>query len=255
MFASFSSLCPPAAAGLLLFACSALAENPLQPIMCAPDKVVLHDDFSTPGPINKQQWEPRQGTQWKIEDGVLRGQPSTSEHQASVPSHKGLEPRIAAPGTPREFIAKFSVRFVGGSETDVSPFVEFGHHVCRLRLSSTGAELLAGPDAIRVAEAKEFHYEPGKWCHMLAELHGEDFVIQIADGPTLYARHALFAQPPPAGAAGLGLAGTRGGTAEIDDVTLSSVKPGTLPGWEARRDAFPKFTPIAPPSKGKKAVE
>ena len=253
MLPSFSSRCLPFAASLV-FACSAFAENPLQPIMCVPDQVVLHDDFSTPGPINKQQWEPRQGTQWKIEDGVLRGQPSTPEHQASAPSHKGLEPRIAAPGTPREFIAKFSVRFVGGKETDIAPFVEFGHHVCRLRLSSTGAELVTGEGATRVAEASDFHFEPGKWYYMLAELHGEDFVIQIADGPTLYARHELFAKPPPAGRS-FGVAGTGGGTVDIDDVTISSVKPGTLPGWEARRDAFPKFTPVAPAGKGKKAAD
>jgi hypothetical protein len=242
-------------AALLLFAGSAFAENPLQPIMCMPDKVVLQDDFSTPGPINKQQWEPRQGTQWKIEDGVLRGWPSTPEHQASVPSHKGLEPRIAAPGTPKEFIAKFSIRFLGGAETDISPFVEFGHHVCRLRLSSKGAELLAGEGPTRVAETKDFHFEPGKWYRMLAELQGEDFVIQIADGPTIYARNEIFSKPPPAGAAGLGVAGTRGGTVEIDDVTISSIKPGTISGWEARRDVFPKFTPVPPTAKGKKAAE
>jgi len=249
----FPSYCLPVAAGLF-FGCSAIAENPLQPIMCAPDQAVIQDDFSKAGPIDKKQWEPRQGAQWKIEDGVLRGWPSTPEHQASVPSHKGLEPRIAAPTTPKEFIAKFSIRFVGGTETDVSPFVEFGHHVCRLRLSSTGAELVTGADTTPVAEAKDFHFEPGKWYHMLAELQGQDFVIQIADGPTIYARNENFAKPPPAGAAGFGVAGTRGGTVEIDDVTISSIKPGTLPGWEARRDAFPKFTPVAP-AKGKKAAD
>jgi hypothetical protein len=254
MFPSISCFRLPAAA-LLLFASAAFAENPLQPIMCLPDKVILQEDFSTPGAINKQQWEPRQGTQWKVEDGVLRGWPSTPEHQASVPSHKGLEPRIAAPTTPKEFVAKFSVRFIGGAETDISPFVEFGHHVCRLRLSSHGAELLAGEGTTRVAETKDFHFEPGKWYHMLAELQGEDFVIQIADGPTIYARNEIFTKPPPAGAAGFGMAGTRGGTVEIDDVTISSVKPGTVPGWEARRDAFPKFTAVLPAAKGKKPAE
>jgi hypothetical protein len=242
-------------AASLAIACSALADSPLQPLMCVPDKVALHDDFSTPGPINKQQWEPRQGTQWKIEDGVLRGHPSTPEHQASVPSHKGLEPRIAAPVTPPQFIASFSVRFIGGAETDISPFVEFGHHVCRLRLSSKGAELLTGSDGIRVAETKDFHFEPGKWYHMLAEMQGEEFVIQIAGGPTVYARNELFTKPPPAGAAGFGVAGTRDGTVEIDDVTLSSVKPGTLPGWDKKRDSFPKFAPVSPAGKAKKAAE
>ncbi len=242
---------------IAITACSASAENPLRPIMCVKEKVVLLDDFSKPGVFDKKQWAPRQGTQWKAEDGVLRGRPSTTEHQASVPSHKGLEPRIAAPVTPPQFIAKFSVRFSGGSETDIAPFVEFGHHVCRLHLASSGAELLAGPDATRVAEAKDFHYEPGKWYQMLAEMQGDEFVIQIAGGSTIYAKSAIFAQPAASGADGLGVAGPRDGTAEIDDVTISSVKPGVQPGWAARRDAFPKFTPVEskPARKGKKAGE
>ena len=241
----------------LIAACSAFAENPLHPILCISDKVVLQEDFSKPGAIDKKTWNARQGTQWKIEDGVLRGRPSTPEFQAAATSHKGLEPRIAAPVTPPQFIAKFSVRFSGGAETDVAPFVEFSHHVCRLRLSSTGAELLAGSEATRVAEAKNFRYEPGKWYQMLAELQGDEFVIQIAGGPTLYAQNAIFAQPGEKGANGLGIAGPRDGVAELDDVTLASVKPGTQPGWAAKRSAFPKFTPVAPTpgKKGKKAKE
>ncbi len=244
-------------AASLITAGSAFAENPLQPIMCVADKTVMQEDFSKPGAIDKKQWQARQGTQWKIEDGVLRGRPSTPEHQASVPSHKGLEPRVAAPVTPPQFIAKFSVRFSGGSETDVAPFAEFGHHVCRVHFTSAGAEMLAGPDLTRVAEAKDFHYEPGKWYRMLAELQGDEFVLQIAGGPTLYARHAIFAQPAASGADGLGIAGPRDGMAEIDDVMLASVKPGTQPGWAARREAFPKFAPVASKAarKGKKANE
>ncbi len=60
------------------------AANQLRPIMCVEDKVALQDDFSKPGALNKQQWAARQGTQWTIEDGVLRGRPSTPEHRASA---------------------------------------------------------------------------------------------------------------------------------------------------------------------------
>lgn len=239
----------------IMIAGSTFAENPLRPIMCVADKTVLQDDFSKAGVFDKKQWAARQGTQWKIEDGVLRGRPSTPEHQASVPSHKGLEPRIAAPVTPPQFIAKVSVRFSGGSETDIAPFVEFGHHVCRVRLSSNGAEVLAGPDATRVAEAKDFHYEPGKWYQVLAEMQGDEFVIQIAGGPTIYAKNAIFAQPAASGADGLGVAGPRDGIAEIDDVMLASVKPGVQPGWAAKRDAFPKFAPVESKPARKKAKE
>ena len=82
--------------------------NDLQPLMAVADQVVLQDDFSTPGPVNKKQWGTKQGTQWIVEEGVLRGKPSTPEYQASRKDHFGYEPRIASPVTPTPFIAKLS---------------------------------------------------------------------------------------------------------------------------------------------------
>jgi len=205
---------------------------------------VLQDDFSKTGPLDKKIWAKRQGTQWAVEEGVLRGKPSTPEFQASKKDHKGLEPRLSAPITPPQFIAKFSVRFEGGSETAIVPFVEFGHHVCRIRLTKDGAEVLADHESTKVAESKELKYEPGKWLHALAELKGEEFVIQFADGPTIYAKHACFAKPVPSGGNGLGLAGPKSGIAELDNVTFWSIKPDEQPAWAAKRDALPKFAPV-----------
>lgn len=223
----------------------------LKPLMTVPDQVVLQDDFSQPGPFNKKHWGARQGTQWKVEEGVLRGRPSTPEYQAKKKDHFGYEPRISAPITPSPFMAKFSVRFTGGSETNIVPFVEFGHHVCRLRLSADGLELLADGETVRVAQVKEFKPEPGKWLHFLVEMKGDEVVIQIAGGPTLHARHECFAKAVASGGNGLGFAGPKGGMVEIDDVTLSTVKAEELPTWKARRAAFPPFTPLE--VKAKKA--
>ena len=226
---------------------SALAADPktaLRPLLAQPDQIVMTDDFSKPGPFNKEHWGARQGTQWAVVDGVLRGTPSTPEYQATKKDHKGYEPRISAPVTPTQFIAQFSVRFEGGSETAIVPFVEFGHHVCRLRLTKDGAELLADHEGTRVAESKDLKFTPGKWHHVLAEMKGGEFVIQFANGPTLYAKHDCFAKPAPSGGAGLGLAGPKGGTAELDNVTIWSIKAEQQPGWSARRDALPKFEPV-----------
>ena len=216
----------------------------LKPLLALPDKVVMQDDFSKAGPFNRQHWGARQGTQWVVEDGVLRGRPSTPEFQAKKKDHFGYEPRISAPVTPPQFIAQFSVRFTGGSETFIVPFIEFGHHICRLRLSKEGAELLAEGESLKVAESKELKYEPGRWYHVLAEMKGDEVVIQIADGPTLHARHAGFSKPVEKGASGLGIAGPKNGMAEIDNVTFWSIQAAEQPGWAAKRDSLPKFEPV-----------
>lgn len=223
----------------------------LKPLMARPDQIVLQDDFSKTGPLDRKAWAKRQGTQWAVEDGVLRGKPSTPEFQASKKDHKGLEPRLSAPITPAQFIAKFSVRFSGGSETGIVPFIEFGHHVCRIRFTKDGVEVLADGESTRVAESKVLKYEPGRWLHALAELKGEEFVIQFDGGSTIYAKHACFAKPAPGGGNGLGVAGPKGGLVEIDDVTLWSIQAEEQPGWAATRDALPKSEPAVLSAKKK----
>lgn len=159
-----------------LFLTSIASAADLQPLLAVPDQVVLQDDFSKAGPLDKKAWAKRQGTQWTVEDGVLRGMPSTPEFQASKEDHKGLEPRLSAPITPAQFIAKFSLRFDGG--------------------------------------------------------------------PTLYAKHVCFAKPVPSGGNGLGLAGPKDGTVELDNVTLWNIKADAQSTWAAKRDTLPKFAPV-----------
>ena len=161
----------------------AAERSTLLPLMAIPDKVALRDDFSKDGPVDKTDWLSRQGTRWRIADGVLRGIPSSSEYQAKRSHHKGFEPRASVPKTPSEFIATFSFRFLEGKENAVVPFIEFGHHVCRVKFSTKeGAFILADSETLRVANGSGFKYQPGKWFHVLAELKGEEFVIQFADG-------------------------------------------------------------------------
>ena len=118
----------------LMPACLAADWGTLQPLMVIPEKSVLQETFSKSGPVNKTIWQSRQGTRWSIEQGVLRGRTSSKEYQASRTHHYGYEPRVSVPVTPAEFLAGFSFRFVGGEESDIVPFVEFGHHVCRVKI-------------------------------------------------------------------------------------------------------------------------
>lgn len=200
----------------------AAADSPanLKPIMAVPDAVVLQEDFSKPHELKKGVWQKRQGTRWAIDEGLLRGQQSSPEYQAKKKDHFGYEPRLSIPVTPPEFIASFSFRFIEGSETAIVPFIEFGHHVCRVRFSKEGATLLADHETLKLAEATDFVWQSGKWYHALAEMKGGRFVMQIDGGPTLYAQHDSFAAPPSSGGNGFGVAGPKRGFVELDNLTI-----------------------------------
>jgi hypothetical protein len=240
----------------LALALSIASAAELKPLLGQPDQAVLQDDFSKVGALDKKQWAARQGTQWAIEEGVLQGKPSAPEYQAKRKDHFGYEPRISAPITPPHFIAQFSVRFNGGSETAIAPFIELGHHVCRLHLSKSGVEMLVDHESVKVAESKELKLESEKWYHVLAEMKGDEVVVQFADGPTLYARHAGFTKPAEGTANGLGIAGPKGGSVEIDNVTLWSIKADEQLSWAAKRDTLAKLEPVpVVKTKGKAKAE
>jgi hypothetical protein len=218
-----------------------LAEE-LKPIMVKAGKQVLTAQFSQDGPLKKAQFKSNQGTRWVAKKGVLFGQQSSPKFQAKKKDHKGLEPRMSCPVTPKEFIAKFSIRFIDGKATKIVPFVEFGHHIVRLRIQKVGIDIVADYESMQLAKAP-FVWEMGEWYHCLAELKGEEFVIQIQNGPTLYAKHQIFTQPNPSGGNGLGVAGARGGFIEMDNITFWEAG-GEQPTWQERQKKFPEYTPV-----------
>lgn len=246
----------PATLAALLIAGVARADDPpaLAPLLTVPGEAVLETAFDRPVyQLPKSTWAARQGTQWRIAGGVLSGTPSSKEYQAKRTHHRGLEPRLSIPPTPAEFAARFSIRFLEGEETDIVPFVEFGHHVIRLRFDrAEGVTLLADHESVKLAEDRSWLYEPGRWIHLYAELKGEDFVIQIADGPTLHATHPVLSQPNPSGGNGVGVAGTRGGTVEIDNLAIWEIGEEPAPGWKERKGRFPVFEPVVVREKPEK---
>jgi hypothetical protein len=131
-------------APLLMITTLCLAKDPVTFGPAISDQLVFEEDFEKPtGKLSRDTYQSRQGTRWKIADGVLRGIPSSAEFQANKKSHRGFEPRLSVPVTPAECIARFSIRFLEGEETAIVPFIEFGHHIVRLRFSQTeGVSLL-----------------------------------------------------------------------------------------------------------------
>jgi hypothetical protein len=226
---------------LLITTMSLTAE--LKPLMNTLGEVSYKSDFSEKVQLKKAGWKISQKTRWEIKDGVLWGQQSTAENQASKKDHKGLEPRIAFPAIPKKFIAKLSVKFEKGKAHKIVPFVEFGHHIVRLRFRPDFVDVVADYESMQLAKSVELKWQEGVWYHLMAELKGEEFVIQIQDGPTLYAKHKVFTQSAPSGSDGLGIAGPRGGLVEVDNVTFWE-SAGENENWSKKKEIFPEYTPI-----------
>lgn len=214
----------------------------LKPLLAVPDKIVLQEDYSQPKSLAPEVYSKRQGTQWAIDEGVLRGSPSPPEFQAKKQDHQGFEPRISIPACPRDFLIQFDVRFIGGEPTPRFPFLEFGHHMARLAWSNGGeATLVADGESVLLAKVPNFKIEPGRWYRALGETKREEIVIQFAGGPTIYGKHASLDNEK----SGFGVCGTKGGTVELDNVTVWSVKAETQPDWPQQRSKLPQVEPTA----------
>jgi hypothetical protein len=223
------------------------AEEPfhgLTPLMVVPKECVLKDDFSKEGVVDEKSFIPQQGTQWKIANGVLHGTESTKEYQASKPDHNGLQARLELPTTPPQYMATFSVRFIGGTPDKNTPVLQFGHHVTHLRILPTGTDLLASRESLRVAEAPDFKLVDGEWYHVMVEVKGDEVVVQFAKGPVFYGKHESYADPVKSKNRKIGFAGAVGGVIELDDVSVWSINEEVKKEWPENRAKIPPFEPV-----------
>ena len=213
----------------------------LAPRWLVPDQKVFEDDFSQVRELKALPakspaigaWNPNQGTRWKVVDGVLRGEASAPEYQASHDTHKGVHPRIVLTKTPADYVLKFSLRLVDGKpyvadqRRSVAPFIEIGHHIARVTWGANGAMLLADGDTLQLDVAPGFQLAPGKWHVVMVERRGDEVCVQFQDGPTFHGKHPSYRSELHA----VMLGGLEAGHLEVDDVTVWSVKAGEQPGW------------------------
>ena len=251
---------------LLVVVQSAIAAD-VSPKWLVPDQVLFADDFSQPrGEIKLDRkkapnapWVPNQGTRWEVVDGVLRGRASSPEFQASHETHRGVHPRMVLSKTPEKYVLRFSMRlidgipFEAGKRKSVAPFIEIGHHICRVTWDVNGATLLADGDTTQLANDKDFKLVPGKWETVLVERRDDEVLVQFADGPVFHGKHASYVTDPHA----VMIGGLEAGTMEIDNVTLWSIKEGTQPEWTAFASKLPpqQNLVLRPKTPGRIAAE
>lgn len=220
-----------------------LQAGELTPLWLVPDQKIFADDFSQVRELKALpakspavgDWNPNQGTRWKIVDGVLRGEASSAEYQAAHETHKGVHPRIVLTRTPAEYVLKFSMRLVDGKpfvadqRRSIPPFIEIGHHIARVTWGVNGAMLLADGDTLQLDAAPSFGPKVGSWLTVLVERRADEVCVQFQDGPTFHGKHPSYRSDLHA----VMLGGLEAGHLEIDDVTVWSVKSGEQPGWAA----------------------
>ena len=228
--------------------------DPPEPWMVIADKKVMSLDSTKPGPVDASIAKPHQGTPWVHVDGLLRGNPTSPEEQATKKSHNGAAPRLIFVTTPSEYLAQFSIRFIGSEKSGDTgrPLIDLGHHVCALTLGGDkGAMLTVNRHSLLVAQAESFKLEDGKTYHFQIEVKGPETLIRITDGPTLYATNEFLEGKKRT----IGLAGAEQGTIEIDAFSIWSLKDGVQKGWSQRRDKLSAMKPVQlkePPAKKKR---
>ncbi len=105
--------------------------------------------------------------------------------------------------------------------------------MARVSFLSDGAMLTFGGlrDRVVLDSKPDFRLEPGHWYHVLGEVKGKEVLITIEDGPTFYGRNPGIADQRD----GFGLCGLRGGTMDLDNITVWSVQFELQQSWSGTR--------------------
>jgi hypothetical protein len=202
---------------------AAADQNRLAPILASPGKVHLEMDFEKDFVVKNGHkfFTLGQGTTWVAKAGVLVGTESSPKYQAKKKAqgngHLGTAPRLQFPNSPKDVILKYSFKIVGGKGTKLLPMIEAGHHLRRIYFGAEGSKILVEHEKTTIAE-NDFVLKTDKWHHVMIELKGDEFLVRLQDGPTLYGRH------PGVGAEfgnyNIGITATNKGTIYIDNMTI-----------------------------------
>ena len=189
-------------------------ENTLKPLLLKRGETVILEPFDKDSET-VQSWG-KYGTQWKVEEGVFVGRPSSVDYQKAHPGkHSGLTPRLEMkiPACEEGFIIKFNFKF----ETDIDN-VSFwiGHHLFKLIIDNNEPSLnCVKGKKDRVTTALKPIDGPmikNKWYSVMMEGYKTKRILQVSGFEPFVTEGVSFKKISP-----VRMAGVKGANFHFDD--------------------------------------
>lgn len=205
--------------GLALMSDGDLRAADYQPELFEKTRLILEESFDG-WEIDPDFWEIRQGSTWRIVDGVLSGSQSSKDFQekkiaANDRAHAGFKPVIWLKRVPEQFVCTLRVRFGGEAYHPRFPLIDLGHHIHTLTFGADKSTLTIRKDvAVIPVEAPLFSLN--EWHDVAIEL-GKGALLLTIDGKKHRFEHPAIDMT---GQAQIDFKGLDFGTCEIDDLKL-----------------------------------
>lgn len=154
------------------------------PVLFKTTKLVYEDDFSG-GEINTDFWQTRQGSTWKVKDGVLVGGPSPKEYQdkkvaAGDKAHAGFKPVMWLEKVPENLVVHFRLRYDAKAYHRKFPLIDVGHHVNTISFAERTTRLTLKKDK-KIITLEEPFLPLNTWVDVTIELKKGEMLLKIDD--------------------------------------------------------------------------
>ncbi len=184
----------------------------LDPLLLKKGELVYARDFDDGKPLDKNRWQEVQHSRWSVKNGKAVGQPSSNESRKKIiqeqiaagkgeragRSHMGDLARLHIKKIPDPAIMEIKFKMVGGNDRDsrYHRVIEFRVHGARIQFAVNKTLMLADHDKL-VLKEDPWVLPDDTWCHMLAEIRGDELIFQIEGGPTLRGKHPSYLRDKP----------------------------------------------------------
>lgn len=179
-----------------------------EPMMVQPGARLVGSDFEGVSPADSKLLKLRKETVVEVAEGVLRAMPPVLLPKVDGKETKWGDSNFARAGLvglPQDFVCTARWKYLRPADATTRAkglvYIDLGHRMIRVTLDREGATLLLenhlvgrhdGKPAIVLDTAPRLSLEPDHWYDIVAEVKGDEVVIQI-DDHVLYGQHDLIA--------------------------------------------------------------
>ena len=185
----------------------------ISPVLLKRGDLIYKNDFSS-GAVDKH-WKVLQKTRFVVENGVLKGIPATAEDQAAKPDHNGPVGLIDYILEDQSFIVYTKIKWQGGPAGNGT--FELGHHICAVTFGAKEIILKGELHGEKIMIATIGHKaEKDRWYTLIAEVHGDQVVVQIEGIGEMRGQHPALKQKRKS----LRIRGVRNGALFLDNFAI-----------------------------------